>query len=103
MAESIEQAFTKSKLLWVSLTKQTTKVMDLPSDLFTHYIGGRGLGTKLVYDHVTPAIAPLAPENLLIFAIGPLTATAAPTGGRFSVSTKSPLTGTIFDSNCGME
>ena len=101
MSEGSEQLFLETKLLWVSLSQQKSKEIELTSDLFTHYLGGRGLGTKLVYDNVTPTTDPFAPENLLIFAIGPLTATAAPTGGRFSVSTKSPLTGTVFDSNCG--
>ncbi len=101
MPDSIAQSFVDTKLLWVSLTKQRAKEIELSQELFSQYLGGRGLGVKLVYDHVTPSVAPLDPENLLIFSIGPLTATAAPTGGRFSVSTKSPLTGTIFDSNCG--
>jgi aldehyde:ferredoxin oxidoreductase len=101
MANKSSQAYANTKLLWVSLTKQTTQEKPLSPSLFTQFLGGRGLGVKIVYDHVTPDIAPLAPENLLVFAIGPLTATAAPTGGRFAVVTKSPLTGTMFDSNCG--
>ncbi|GAI41195.1 unnamed protein product, partial [marine sediment metagenome] len=43
----------------------------------------------------------LAQANLLVFAAGPLTGTTTPASGRVSLSTKSPLTGTIFDSNCG--
>ncbi|MFW9935435.1 MAG: aldehyde ferredoxin oxidoreductase family protein [Candidatus Thorarchaeota archaeon] len=101
MADKSSQAYADTKLLWVSLTKQTTQEKPLSQSLFTQFLGGRGLGVKIVYDHVIPEIAPLAPENLLVFAIGPLTATAAPTGGRFAVVTKSPLTGTMFDSNCG--
>ncbi|MBO3840856.1 MAG: aldehyde ferredoxin oxidoreductase family protein [Candidatus Brockarchaeota archaeon] len=65
------------------------------------FIGGRGIGAKIVYDNVGPEVDPLSKDNLLVFAVGPLTATAAPTSGRFSVSTKSPLTGTIFDANSG--
>ncbi|MDF1538579.1 MAG: aldehyde ferredoxin oxidoreductase family protein, partial [Candidatus Thorarchaeota archaeon] len=63
--------------------------------------GGRGLGVKILYDRLKPGIDPLAPENLLIFAVGPSTATTIPTAGRFAVITKSPATGTIFDSSCG--
>ncbi|MCP4534456.1 MAG: aldehyde ferredoxin oxidoreductase family protein, partial [Delftia sp.] len=48
-----------------------------------------------------PGIKPLSPENVLIFATGPLTATGYQTSNRFSVSTKSPLTGTILDANSG--
>jgi aldehyde:ferredoxin oxidoreductase len=101
MTNESNQRYSDTKLLWVSLTKQTIKEQQLAPDLFKHFLGGRGLGVKLVFDYVTPAISALAPENLLVFAIGPLTATTAPTAGRFVVVTKSPLTGTIFDSHCG--
>jgi aldehyde:ferredoxin oxidoreductase len=66
-----------------------------------NYVGGRGYAAKILYDALKPGIDPLGNDNMLVFATGPLTGTAAPTSGRFSVSTKSPLTGTIFDSNCG--
>ncbi len=101
MTNESNQMYSNTKLLWVSLTKQTTQELELAPKLFKQFLGGRGLGVKLVYDHVTPEISPLAPENLLVFAIGPLTATTTPTAGRFVVVTKSPLTGTIFDSHCG--
>ncbi len=101
MTDEVSQSYSDTKLLRISLTNQTVKQQELTPELFTYYLGGRGLGVKLVYDQVIPAISPLAPENLLVFAIGPLTASSAPTGGRVAVITKSPLTGTIFDSNCG--
>ena len=65
------------------------------------YLGGRGLGARLLWDLVGPEIEPLSPENALIFATGPLTASGAQTSNRFSVTTKSPLTGTILDANSG--
>ena len=43
----------------------------------------------------------MSPANLLVFAVGPSTATSVPTAGRFVVITKSPTTGTIFDSHAG--
>jgi aldehyde:ferredoxin oxidoreductase len=101
MTDEKTQSYSDTKLLWISLTNQTIKKQELSPELFRYYLGGRGLGVKLVHDQVTPAISPIAPENLLVFAVGPLTATAAPTGGRFVVITKSPQTGTIFDSHCG--
>ena len=42
-----------------------------------------------------------ARQNLLIFAPGPLTGTGAPASGRYSVTSRSPLTGTVFDANSG--
>ncbi|NJD76259.1 MAG: aldehyde ferredoxin oxidoreductase [Candidatus Methanoperedens sp.] len=65
------------------------------------FIGGRGLGVKLYYDLAGPDIDPLSPENILIFTTGPLTGTAAPMSGRHVMVSKSPLTGTIFDSSSG--
>ena len=48
-----------------------------------------------------PAADPLSPQNVLIFATGPLTGTSAATGGRYSVITKGALTGAIACSNSG--
>ena len=67
--------------------------------LLKNYLGGRGLGAKIVYDN--GQVDALSPDNMLVFAAGPLTGTTTPASGRVSLSTKSPLTGTIFDSNCG--
>ena len=72
----------------------------VPEDtVLKDYIGGRGLGAKIVYD--AGRVNALSPDNPLVFAAGPLTGTMTPASGRVSLSTKSPLTGTIFDSNCG--
>ncbi|WP_313346623.1 aldehyde ferredoxin oxidoreductase family protein [Sedimentibacter sp.] len=65
------------------------------------FIGGRGLGTKILFDEVDPNVDPLSTDNKVIFATGPLSGTATPTGGRYMVITKSPLTGTIASSNSG--
>ncbi|NJD52347.1 MAG: aldehyde ferredoxin oxidoreductase [Candidatus Methanoperedens sp.] len=70
-------------------------------DELRSYIGGRGLGVKLYYDLVAPDIDPLSPENILIFTTGPLTGTRTPLSGRHVMVSKSPLTGTIFDSSSG--
>ena len=79
------------------------KITKTRSDLSTlhSYIGGRGLGVKLYYDLITPDIDPLSPDNILIFTTGPLTGTQVPLSGRHVMVSKSPLTGTIFDSSSG--
>lgn len=89
------------KTVIINLTdgKITRKKSD-PNDLHS-YIGGRGLGVKLYSDLISPDIDPLSPENILIFTTGPLTGTAAPLSGRHVMVSKSPLTGTIFDSSSG--
>ncbi|WP_456434396.1 aldehyde ferredoxin oxidoreductase family protein [Thermosulfuriphilus sp.] len=89
------------RLLKVNLSTGEIKTEEIPEDLFRKYLGGRGLGTKLLFDLMDPGVDPLGAENLLIFATGPLTGTPAPTGGRYMVLCKSPLTGLIACSNSG--
>lgn len=89
------------KLLRINLTDLSVAVEDLPIDKAVKYIGGRGLGTKILYDEGVAEVDPLSPENKLVYMTGPLTGTAVPTGGRYMVITKSPLTGMIACSNSG--
>ncbi len=89
------------KFLRVNLTSGAILTEKLDLEKARKFIGGRGLGTKIFCDEVDPKIDPFAPENKLIFATGPLSGTTAPTGGRYMVITKSPLTGTIASSNSG--
>jgi aldehyde:ferredoxin oxidoreductase len=91
----------RGEVLRVNLTKGTVKKEALDPKLARAYIGGRGLGTKILYDEIDPKVDPLSPNNKLIMATGPLTGTIAPTGGRYMVITKSPLTGAIACSNSG--
>ena len=95
------QLYSESKILRVSLTNKTIHHEPLSSELISQYLGGRGLGVKLLYDNLAPKIDPLSPENWLIFTVGPVASTSVPTSGRSIVVTKSPLTGTIFDANAG--
>jgi len=85
----------------VDLASSDVRFLQHDEDTRLRFIGGRGLGAKIVYDSVKPGTDPLGPGNVLVFAVGPLTGTAAPTSGRYSVSTRSPLTGTMLDANAG--
>jgi len=89
------------KLLRVDLTNRTTTIEDIDPQVCKDYIGGRGVAIRYLYDEVDPGVDPLSPQNKLIFATGPLTATTAPTGNRYMVVTKSPLTGALAHSNSG--
>lgn len=89
------------KVLRINLTEKQIKLEDLDMNLARKYLGGRGLATKIFMDEVDPNVEPLSPENKLIVASGPLTGTTVPTGGRYMVITKAPLTGTIGCSNSG--
>ena len=89
------------KILRVDLTSGQISTEPLNMDWAQKYLGQRGLATKYITEEVDPKVDPLAPENKLIFATGPLTGTCASTGGRYSVITKGPLTGAIACSNSG--
>jgi aldehyde:ferredoxin oxidoreductase len=89
------------KILNVDLA--TGKMHDEPTDetLCRKFLGGYGLGAKLLYDRMKPGVDPLGPDNLLAFLTGPLTGSPSIEGNRFVVCTKSPLTETWGDANCG--
>jgi aldehyde:ferredoxin oxidoreductase len=89
------------KVLDIDLTSRTIKTHPLDMEMARLFVGGRGLGARILWDLVGPGVDPLSPQNVLIFTNGPLTATGYQTSNRFSVSTKSPLTGTILDANSG--
>ena len=81
----------------------TGSIEDQPLDpqIARDYIGGRGLGIHYLTRLGDPRTDPLGPHNPMIMATGPLTGTAAPTGARYMVTTKSPLTGAVTCSNSG--
>ncbi len=91
----------QGKILRINLSTGTISVEALDEKLAKDYVGGRGLGTKMYADEVDAKINPFAEDNKLFFITGPLTGTPTPTGGRYMVVTKSPLTGTIACSNSG--
>lgn len=89
------------KILRVNLTAGTVKSEPLNMDWAQSYLGSRGLGSKYLVEEVDAKVDPLSPDNKIIWATGPLTGTMASTGGRYTVITKSPLTGAIACSNSG--
>ncbi|MCP4416620.1 MAG: aldehyde ferredoxin oxidoreductase, partial [Chloroflexi bacterium] len=89
------------KILRIDLTNKTTSIETIDPQIAKDYIGGRGWAIKYLMDGMDPKADALSPENLLIFATGPLTGSPAPTGNRYMVVTKSPLTGVLTNSNSG--
>ena len=90
------------KVLRVDLTNGTVGGEDLNMDWTREYVGMRGLGAKYLYEEMAdPAVDAFDPRNVLVFSTGPLTGTGASTSSRYSVVTKSPLTGGIAGSNSG--
>ncbi len=65
------------------------------------FLGGRGLNSYLLLKHLKPGTDPLNPENIIIFGAGLLTGTFSPSSARFTVTSKSPESLLLGDSNCG--
>ncbi len=86
-------------ILAVDLTSGTSHREEIPRVLLEEYLGGRGLGVRLMRDYFH--LDPFDPAMPLIFAVGPLCGTPAPTSSRLSVVSRSPLTGTIYDCSAG--
>ncbi len=91
----------QKKVLRVDLGKGTSTVEPLNMEWAQQFIGERGLATKYLWENMDPGADPTGPDNVLIFATGPLTGTMASTSGRYAVVTKGPLTGAIACSNSG--
>jgi aldehyde:ferredoxin oxidoreductase len=89
------------KFLRVNLSTGDIQEEHLDPQICKDYIGGRGLGIYYLNRELDPNVAPLSEDNIMVMATGPLTGTGAPTGSRYMVMTKSPLTGAITCSNSG--
>ncbi|MCJ2562485.1 MAG: aldehyde:ferredoxin oxidoreductase, partial [Candidatus Thermoplasmatota archaeon] len=85
----------------VDLSRNSVKILDMPKDIRAKYLGGRGINTYLLHKLLRKGVDPLSPSNVLILGAGLLTGTLVPNSSRFNVSTKSPETGFLGDSNCG--
>jgi len=90
----------RGRILRVDLTKKSVSEEYINPEDIVKYIGGRGLSVKILSDEIDAKIDALSARNVVVFMTGPLTG-IAPASGRCSVASKSPLTGTIFDSNVG--
>lgn len=89
------------RVLWVDLSSGKLTDEPLSEELCLKYLGGYGIGARLIYDRQRAGTDPLGPESILGVATGPLTGTPAVIGSRFTVMGKSPLTGTWGDANAG--
>jgi aldehyde:ferredoxin oxidoreductase len=85
----------------IDLSTSRIEVTETSPELLHRFLGGRGLGAKLLFDLVGPDIEPLSPDNYLIFTAGPLAGTPWPTSARLHVTFKSPLTGAYGYANSG--
>jgi len=90
-----------NRILYVDLTDKKFWEEDIDDNLLKSFLGGRGLGAYLLWKNLEKGKDPLSPDNVLIFATGPVTGTKMMGASRYAVFTKSPLTGFFADSYSG--
>ncbi len=89
------------KVLHVDLSECKTHVEEVDEEFALKYIGGRGWGARLVWEHLKEDTDPLSPENIMVIAPGPLSGLYLPSSGKTSICSISPTTGIYGDSNIG--
>jgi aldehyde:ferredoxin oxidoreductase len=89
------------RILNINLSFRATRIDHFGESFARTYLGGNGFAAKVLYDRVTPRVKPLDPENVIVFATGPINDTCIPSDSRICVGTKSPLNGLFFDSTFG--
>ena len=93
-------AHLTGKTVYLDLSLESVNITETDEDLIIRYLGGRGLGVKLLSEMTGPDTDPLSPVNPLVFTTGPLTG-IVPMSSGVVVTSKSPLTGTVFSWNTG--
>ncbi|MHA1556193.1 MAG: aldehyde ferredoxin oxidoreductase N-terminal domain-containing protein, partial [Candidatus Heimdallarchaeota archaeon] len=86
------------KIIDIDLTKRRVKLLD--DSRLNQFLGGVSLATELFTKNCNPKVDPLSPENIIVFAIGPLTA-AYPTAAKTVAMFKSPLNNELGESYAG--
>ncbi|MBW6464026.1 MAG: aldehyde ferredoxin oxidoreductase family protein [Firmicutes bacterium] len=94
-------SFPDANILEVDLGKGSTTRRNLPGQTYRLYPGGSALGLYLLLHDLKPGVEPLSEENILVFSVSPFTGLPISGQSRMVVTTKSPLTGTIGDSQAG--
>jgi aldehyde:ferredoxin oxidoreductase len=85
----------------LNLERETCEYGEIEKEVESAFVGGRGIGARLLFDLTRAHQDPLSPACPIVFSTGPLTGMPFPMGGRFVATSKSPLTGTILTSQCG--
>jgi len=85
----------QGKALRVDLGKGEVISEEIKSETYLNFLGGRGLSANIISSEVAPDVDPLAPENKIVIATGPLTGTGASSASVCAIGTKSALTNTL--------
>ena len=89
------------KMLIVDLSENRVSVEPLRREWLKEYWGCWGLALRYYWDLVSPKVDPLSPDNALVIMTGPFCGTLVPLTSRFCLVSKSPYTGTVFETNTG--
>ncbi|MFW9972490.1 MAG: aldehyde ferredoxin oxidoreductase family protein, partial [Candidatus Odinarchaeota archaeon] len=89
------------KIAYINLSTGEIITKQIPKSIREQFLGGRGINMYLLYNHLSPGVDPLSPENVLLIGAGLLTGIPAMGSGRCDIAAKSPITGAIGDSNVG--
>lgn len=93
--------FPEARILDVDLSRQTLRKRTLPAEVFRQYPGGSALGLYLLLKDMKAGVDPLSPDNMLVMAVSAITGLPMSGLNRMCITTKSPLTGAIGDSQVG--
>jgi len=89
------------KIAYIELSEGKVVQKQIPKEMRSLYLGGRGIDMYLLYNHVKPRVDPLSPENVLFIGAGLLGGIPCLGSGRGDIAAKSPLTSAVGDSNIG--
>ena len=93
--------FPDAKIIDIDLTNRKITKKELPGETYRLYPGGSALALYLILREMDPGVEPLSPDNILVFAVSPLVGLPFSGNSRMVAAAKSPLTGTIGDSQSG--
>ena len=96
----MQGAFT-GKYLRVNLSTGTTSTEEFPALTYRLFMGGAAMAAHLLVKELRPGVDPLGPDNIMVFATCPLNGIPLAGASRFSVATKSPLTGGYGEGEAG--
>ena len=88
-------------ILRVDLSNNKITKEEIGDDTFRLFLGGAGIGAKILWEEVLPEVNPFDADNKIIFSVGPFQGHPTPGSAKFCITSKSPLTNTYADSAAG--
>lgn len=89
------------KLLDINLSTKKIRDYIIPEEYLRYYMGGKGLGARILWDRLKPGVDPLGPENVMVILTGPITGHNVMGQSRYVVMTRSPLSKFVAESYGG--